>query len=49
MLEKMYLCWGYIWLFLGSDRGLKGPQMCDLGSLGMFEIDLCRGVVLGMT
>ena len=36
-------------MFLGSDRGLWGPQMCDSGSLGMFEIDLLRGVVIGVS
>ena len=37
---KMRLCRGYISLFLGSEGGSGGPQLCDSGSLGMGEIDL---------
>ena len=31
---------GHDGLFLGSVRGLRGSQMCDSGSFGMFVIDL---------
>ena len=44
MLGKMQPCQGYFWLFLGSDGGPQGLEICDLWSLGVGEIDIC-GVV----
>ena len=44
---KMRLRWGYFGLNEGSNEGL-GPQICHSGSLGIGEIDWCKGMVIGM-